>query len=185
MYFLARTMPFLKGIWWYDFQDDGWNAAYNENNFGIVRPDLTPKPAFFAMAAVAELVAKGDYLGRVDAGDPEVYVLKFRDAGGGDAWAVWSAHDDDDWQLTLKTSNASPKPLSLTQAGGRTVQRPWGSRNWAGERNAKVVENEVTLAIRGTPWIVAGDLAGVTVSGVTQRPFPEATRGAAVTAPAK
>ena len=57
MYLLSRTLPFMKGIWWYDFQDDGWNATYNEENFGIVRPDLTPKPPYFALAGVAGLVA--------------------------------------------------------------------------------------------------------------------------------
>src|SRR5207248_11095669 len=102
MYLLSRTLPFMKGIWWYDFQDDGWNATYNEANFGIVRPDLTPKPAYFALAGVAGLVSTSEYIGRVDTGDPDVYVLKFRQKSGKEVWAVWSAHEDDDWQVELK-----------------------------------------------------------------------------------
>jgi hypothetical protein len=176
MYLLSRTMPFLKGIWWYDFQDDGWKAAYNEDNFGIVRPDLSPKPSFYALAAVAELVAQAGYLGRADAGDPDVYILKFRAPGGKEVWAIWSAHEDDDWQVALKSSRSNPEPVSLMQLGAPAVQRPWGSRDWPGQRNAPVLGDHLTLVVRGTPWIVSGDLSGVTVSGVTRRPFPEATR---------
>lgn len=56
LYLLARTMPFLKGIWWYDFRDDGWNKDNQENNFGLVRPDMQPKPALLALTAVASKV---------------------------------------------------------------------------------------------------------------------------------
>ena len=176
MYLLSRTMPFLKGIWWYDFQDDGWTATYNENNFGIVRPDLSPKPSFYAMAAVSNLVTNAEYVGRADAGDPDVYILKFRAPGGRDLWAIWSAHEDDDWQVTLKSDRANANPGTMAQVGGTLVERPWGSRNWPGERNAPIVADELTLVVRGTPWIVSGDLSGVTVGGVTRRPFPEAAR---------
>lgn len=186
MYLLSRTMPFMKGIWWYDFQDDGWRAEYNEANFGIVRPDLTPKPSYFAMASVAELVSKAEYLGRVDTGDADVYVLKFRMPARREVWAVWSAHADDDWQVTLKAPQANPKPLTLKQVGGGGVERPWGTRNWAEEKGAPVLGGEMTLVVRGAPWLVAGDLSGVTVSGVRQRPFPEASRVAVeTTAPPK
>lgn len=182
MYLLARTMPFLKGIWWYDFQDDGWSATYNEANFGMVRPDLTPKPSYFAMAGIADVVSKAQFTGRVDTGDPDLFVLKFRQKAGADVWAIWSAHEDDDWQVTLKTSAANAKPLTVTQVGGRGVARPWGSRNWADERNASVSEKELTLVVRGTPWLVSGDLSGVTFGSVKQRPYPEATRAAAAAA---
>src|ERR1017187_6666443 len=85
---LARTMPFLKGIWWYDFQDDGWNASINENNFGMVRPDLTPKPAYFSLADIAKLVSKAEFAGRVETGDPDIWALKFREPDGIETWAI-------------------------------------------------------------------------------------------------
>jgi len=181
MYLLSRTMPFLKGIWWYDFQDDGWMATYNESNFGIVRPDLTPKPAYFTLASVATLAAKAQYEGRIDAGDPDIFILKFRESSGRQVWAIWSAHEDDDWQVTLRTSAASPKPLLISEVGRRPVERPWGSRHWADERNAPGMPRDLDITVRGTPWLLMGDLAGVTLTGVKQRPFPEATRGASMT----
>jgi polysaccharide biosynthesis protein PslG len=46
---LARQLPFIKGIWWYDFQDDGSDSANPEYNFGLVRQDFSEKPAYDAL----------------------------------------------------------------------------------------------------------------------------------------
>jgi hypothetical protein len=46
IYGYAKHMPFVRGVWWYDLQDDGKNPAQMEDNFGILRADLSPKPAF-------------------------------------------------------------------------------------------------------------------------------------------
>ncbi len=169
MYLLSRTQPFLKGIWWYDFQDDGWKATYNEDNFGIVRPDLTPKPAYFSLAGIAGLVAQAEYTGRTDTGDPEVYVLRFREKSGRDVWAVWSAHEEDEWQVTLKAEGANPQPLRLGEVGGPVIERPWGARSWTENPEAPARGGEIEIVVRGTPWLVTGNLAGVTVNGVTRR----------------
>ena len=167
MFLLGRGMPFLKGIWWYDFQDDGWNSTDAENNFGMVRPDLTPKPAYFALAGIAEAM-QADPMGRVDAGDPDVYVLKFRGAAK-DIWAIWSAHEDGDWQVTLKTAAANPKALSVAKVGARPFEREWGGRDWPGVRGARAVPDEMSLTVRGTPWLLSGDLSAVTVVKATPR----------------
>jgi hypothetical protein len=176
MYLLARTMPFMRGIWWYDFQDDGWRYSNNETNFGILRPDLTPKPAWFALAGIAALVKNAEYIGRVDAADPEVYILKFREPDGRDTWAIWSAHEDDGWQVTLRSATSPPPPVTIAEVGRRAVQRDWGTREWDAARRAPVVPNELTVVVRGMPWLITGKLEGVTVTGVRRREFPEATR---------
>lgn len=180
MFLLSRSMPFLKGIWWYDFQDDGWKATYNEDNFGIVRADLTPKPAWFAMAGVAGLVSQSEFLGRRDTGDPDVHVLAFRDKSGKQTWAIWSSHADDDWQVTLRNPAMHTKPLLVAPAGQRAFERPWGTRNWAEERGARGRQDAIDLAVRGTPWLVSGDLSSVAVESVKRRPFAERDRATAV-----
>ena len=179
MYLLARTMPFLKGIWWYDFQDDGWNAANNENNFGMVRPDLTPKPAYFSLADIAKLVSKAEFAGRVEAGDPDIWALKFREPDGIETWAIWSAHPDDGWQVTLKTSRSNPGAVSVREVGRKAIMREWGSRDWVETRgNAPIAPNQLDIVVRGAPWLISGDLEGASVSGIKRREFPEATRSA-------
>ena len=177
MYLLARTMPFLKGIWWYDFQDDGWKASEVEHNFGLVRPDFTPKPAYFVLADIAGLVSKASFIGRVETGDPDIWVLKFRDDIGRQTWAVWSAHTDEDWQLTFKTTAESPAPVSIREAGRKAIQRAWGSRGWADTRHdTPSVPNQLNIVVRGMPWLITGDLDGVTLSEVKRRERSEASR---------
>jgi hypothetical protein len=174
MYLLARTLPFLKGIWWYDFQDDGWSASEREHNFGLVRADLTPKPSYYAMAGIAELVSKAEYLGRIETDDPDIWILKYRRPDRKDTWAIWSAHEDDNWQVTLASSQPHPAAVSLCQVGRPTFQREWGTRAW--ERGAPLIPNQMTVLAGEMPWLVTGDLTKVTVTGVRRREFPELKR---------
>ena len=177
LFLLARTMPFVKGIWWYDFQDDGWGATYNENNFGIVRPDLTPKPAWFAMAAVAGVVSHAEYLGAIETGDPDVRVLRFREPDGVETWALWSAHPDDGWQITLKAGRPGAPALTIREAGRSPFQRTWGSREWADARAGAAVDpNRLDLVVRGMPWLIRGNLEGDSVVGVKRREAAESSR---------
>lgn len=179
LYLLARTMPFLKGIWWYDFQDDGWSATYNEDNFGIVRPDLTPKPAYFSLADIAAVVAQDEFAGRVDTGDPDIWVLRFRGAGARETWAIWSAHSEDAWQVTLETARTNPPAVRVGEVGRKAIQREWGSRDWVGAHgNAPTLPGRLDLTVRGTPWLISGDLDGVNVAATRRREWPESSRPA-------
>jgi len=49
MFMLAEQIPFIKGIWWYDFQNDGPDRKNREHNFGLVDENFNPKPAYFAL----------------------------------------------------------------------------------------------------------------------------------------
>src|SRR5437867_2815532 len=68
-YLLSRAKPFIKGIWWYDFQDDGNDPADSEQNFGIVSRGYVPKPAFFAMRDVAGEVSQASAASTVELGN--------------------------------------------------------------------------------------------------------------------
>ena len=49
-----------------------------QTQFGIVRPDLTPRPAYVALAAVGRLLADAKPLGRLPSADPNVRAFLFR-----------------------------------------------------------------------------------------------------------
>ena len=147
LYLLGRTLPYLRGIWWYDYQDDGWNSEYNEDNFGIVRPDLTPKPAYYVMADVAALVVRGEYLGQVESSDANLWALRFR-IDGEDVWAVWSA-DDQPRQILLET-DLPQGPLTTRQLGHPAVERGWGYRSW-GRSSEQPIERKSAGVGRGAP----------------------------------
>jgi hypothetical protein len=44
-----------RGLWWYDWQDDGTDPKNKEDNFGLVYPDLRPKPAYNAFRQAAAM----------------------------------------------------------------------------------------------------------------------------------
>jgi len=53
---LARTSPAVERVFWYDFQNDGEDQDEGEFNFGLVRMDRAPKPAYRACRTMTSLV---------------------------------------------------------------------------------------------------------------------------------
>jgi len=85
-FLLARTSPAVERVSWYDFQNDGEDPAEAEFNFGIVRKDHTPKPAYAAFKTMASLA------GDLPAAEFQVvgntYLVMF-EGGGGRLIAAW------------------------------------------------------------------------------------------------
>lgn len=167
LYLLARMSPSFRGLWWYDFQDDGWRREYNENNFGIVRPDLTPKPAYYVLADISDLIARGEYIDRLKTKDDNLWVLRFRHKER-DVWALWSS-DDKDRQVILQTK-FPPKRLMIHQLGHRPYESAWGFRDWVGRKN-EFVSDRLSIVVGPRPFLISGDLAGVSVLQTIPRPF--------------
>jgi hypothetical protein len=166
LYLLARTSPSFKGLWWYDFQDDGWNPENNEDNFGLVRPDLTPKPAYYVMKNIAPIAAFGQYLGRVSTSDDNLWILRFR-IGQDDAWALWSA-DDRERQVTLQIESPD-KPVVIRHAGQGSYVTFWGQRDWAAGKTERI-PNQLSVVVGARPVLIGDDLSGVSVVQVIPRP---------------
>ncbi len=166
LYLLARTSPSFEGLWWYDFQDDGWNPEYNEDNFGLVRPDLTPKPAYHVMADIAMVAAHGQYVERLSTNDEGLWVLRFR-VERDDYWALWSA-DDQDRQVILETESPA-RPVTICYVGQRSCVTPWGFRDWA-DRRGKFMANRLSMVVGHRPVLIGNDLSGVSVHQVVPRP---------------
>jgi len=165
LYLLARTSRSFKGLWWYDFQDDGWNPKHNEDNFGLVRPDLTPKPAYHVLADIAPLVGKGRYAGPLTTGDEHLRGLRFTHEGR-DFWALWSA-DDQDRQVILATEHPD-RTLTIHQLGSDPYGTGWGFRAWS-EGRGELVPNRLGVVAGHRPVMIGGDLSGVSVVNVVDR----------------
>lgn len=67
-------------VFWYNFRNDGADPFYHEMNFGLVRSDLRPKPAYRAMATLARTLA-GLRLVDVMNLEDDAYAARFRGAG--------------------------------------------------------------------------------------------------------
>jgi polysaccharide biosynthesis protein PslG len=92
MFLLSRTMNFIKGIWWYDFRDDGWDKTNKENDFGLVGPDLKPKPAFAALKAVSPIVRNAKGVEDLPTSSPSLHALRFRLNGDNQVLALWNTN---------------------------------------------------------------------------------------------
>lgn len=101
-FFLARTLPNIRGMWWYNFRNDGTDPNEREHNFGLVRQNLSKKPAFDVLAAISPVVGGYEYLGRVETKIADVVLLRF--AG---------AHDE----VLVGWSRGAPKSLRVTSSG--------------------------------------------------------------------
>jgi len=80
----------VQNISWYDFRDDGNNPYYNEHRFGVVRNDLSPKPAYRAAATLARAIGTRRPSG-VEKWDGDVLACRFGD-GDDQVVALWSLH---------------------------------------------------------------------------------------------
>jgi len=176
IYLLAKTFDFIKGLWWYDFQDDGWKSTYNEDNFGIVKADLTAKPAYYVMRDLAPLIKNGVFVKRLPTPDPQIWVLQFKLPDGKDTLALWSAYADDDWQICLRRNNGNSVPIQVHHAGRQPYSQPWGARDWVNNRTVATRSDELEFCLRAMPLLLEGDLNNVSVVSVKKRPFQELRR---------
>ena len=82
---LARTRPWIGGVWWYDLIDDGDSDTKSEQRFGMVRRSLAPKPALRTAKSIAALMKSSEphRAYRFPAGG---YLVTGTDAAG--RWAV-------------------------------------------------------------------------------------------------
>ncbi len=85
-FLLARTSPAVERVFWYDFQNDGEDPDEAEFNFGLVRMDRAPKPAYRACRTMASLVKDLRPAGFELAGN--TYILNFGE-GKERLTAVW------------------------------------------------------------------------------------------------
>ncbi len=165
LYLLARTSPSFRGIWWYDFQDDGWKPDYNENNFGIVRPDLTPKPAYHVMTDLSDLIADGHCLGQLETDDENIQIIRFRHKDR-DVWAVWSSNDQDH-QVIFQTRSPSGD-LSIHPLGHTPYRTGWGFRDWV-SRNNEFFPDRLSIVAGPRPVLISGDMTNVSVLEIIAR----------------
>jgi hypothetical protein len=73
-FLLSRRYNAVEVMFWYDLVDDGTDPADKENNFGMLRADLSPKPAFVAAAVLARTLGSRSWdLAISDTPDVKVY----------------------------------------------------------------------------------------------------------------
>ena len=75
--FLARTLPDIKGVWWSGLTDSGSDLNDPQQNFGLLRQDLSAKPAFLTLKAISTTLREYDYDARKSRELDSTYLLRF------------------------------------------------------------------------------------------------------------
>ena len=171
LYLYARQLPFIKGVWYYDFQDDGWKHGHHENNFGLVRPDLTPKTSYFALKSLARRLSFGKPTGSEEFDGGSLFRFEGEE---GPFWAVVNRSEDHDLQLVFESGDPS-LPLTVEVVGSAPVTRPWGYRDWP-NRERNVNPNRIAVTVGEMPVLLSGNLDRVRIAAIRKHPFPRSSR---------
>ncbi|MFJ3487556.1 hypothetical protein ACIPL1_29655 [Pseudomonas sp. NPDC090202] len=125
-YFLARTVPNIKGMWWYDLINDGPARNDQEHNFGLLNADLSAKPAMPILAAISPYLRNFSYDPGSSLQADNVYKLAFTD-GRERIMVAWATGRPRDEQVSATIMNNGPLRVLDTQAAARgmvdTAQR--------------------------------------------------------------
>ncbi len=123
IYTTSLASGVVANISWYNFRNDGVDPFESEQNFGVVRTDFRPKPAYAALAAVAHQLAGMKVAGPIDVGE-DAYAFRF--SGGGEDVIVACAPVTGRL-LTFETAdelsacNAVGEPIALARHAGRVT----------------------------------------------------------------
>ncbi|QSN64043.1 beta-glucosidase [Caballeronia sp. M1242] len=110
-FLLSRRFGTVETVIWYDFVDDGVDAAEKEANFGLVRLDLTPKPAYVAAATLFRTIGARAF-NRSFVDDDKTKIYQY----GSDDRVIVGWKSD---------SNADPSPTPAPIPPGTYKQLDW------------------------------------------------------------
>lgn len=79
--FMSNLLAGVRLSIWYDWRDDGSDPKNREHHFGIVYPDLKPKPSYAAMQTLSRELDGCKFVSRLGSKDDE-YILLFNGPHG-------------------------------------------------------------------------------------------------------
>ncbi|CAM3382073.1 hypothetical protein BZK31_13140 [Pseudomonas floridensis] len=126
-FFLARTLTDIKGLWWYGLIDSGTDADDPQQNFGLLRHDLSVKPAYATLKAISKILLDYQY----DAGRSHemasTYLLRF--ARGPEqilvAWTTGVPHLTHVEASSMQRGNVEMIDSGQPEKGRFETETPW------------------------------------------------------------
>lgn len=147
-YFLARTLPAIKGMWWYDLIDDGVDKSNQEHHFGLLAfKTLAPKPAYGVMQAIAAVVRDFRYDPASSQQTGDVYTLYF-DKGTERVLVAWTTGSARSTALTTRAPQSGSVRYVDTAAPDKGRQT---GQNWS----CKAGQCSTSMTLNGFPKIIS------------------------------
>lgn len=105
---------------WYDWKNDGVDPTEHEENFGTVRDDFTPKPAYITLKTMNAELNGYTFVSRIDVKADNDYVLVFKNDKGSYKLAAWTADAAHPFTLTNKIAKATS--ATATDGNGNALK---------------------------------------------------------------
>lgn len=113
--YLSYLANGVERLYFYDFHSDGPNPAEKENNFGVVRWNYQPKPAYFAYKAMTAALGRSPkFVERLPNLPDGVEALVFERAEGGKVLAAWSTGEPHRFEYAGKAVSAGKEVIFTT-----------------------------------------------------------------------
>jgi len=137
---LANLLARVPISIWYDWKNDGPDAAEREHNFGTVTQDLEPKPAYIALETMTRELGGFRIERRLDMGDTNDFLLELTDAKAARKLAAWTLGDTH--TLALKLEGKPVGSLACANRDGLT-------------RSLNVDDGKLMLELSAAPSYIA------------------------------
>ena len=110
---------------WYDWKNDGTDAANKDQNFGIVTASLALKPAYTALKTLSQQLGSYKLVNRVATGNDQDYVLVFANSLGKRKVVAWTTGDSYATtilpQMTTSTAGIKVPVVSMMAANSTAL----------------------------------------------------------------
>ncbi|MBN1844699.1 MAG: hypothetical protein JW810_03380 [Sedimentisphaerales bacterium] len=87
--YLLSFQAGVEKVFWYNFRAFENNLYYNEDHFGILHRDLSPKPAYEAMQTLIRVRPAGSRQRPIAGQQANLYCLSWQRPDGRVGWALW------------------------------------------------------------------------------------------------
>jgi len=118
----------VQRVFWYDLRDDSDNVASPEAHFGLMRRDLSGKPAFAAYAVLERLLRGAFFVQAVEVGEHGTYALGFR-AGQQPVAILWNDGPKTQ-QLSVPWPATACDAFDMSGNPLGPARTEWGEATW-------------------------------------------------------
>jgi hypothetical protein len=89
---LARSKPYIKGLWWYDLIDDGINIDEPENNYGFFSTTNSPKKSADSVKELARIIKDDSYHFQENENSTNIITVLITSPNGKKAQISWTRY---------------------------------------------------------------------------------------------
>jgi len=146
-YLISGAAGYVRGVWWYDLQEDGTDLNIIHNGFGTMHAS-TPKPAYCALTQVSKLLDTSKSLTMVATSG--VHLARMPQLDGSFVYAVWQQAKGTTNSVLLTAQGQSTASFQVTGNCKSASSTPSGSaalRVTAGQSPIFIKTNASNLVI--------------------------------------